>query len=464
MWRMLPIAGLVIAVGVVSDAQEPRKNINDASLAALRTWVHAVHAHTPGRPDASVITVAGFSYETRVDLNTAVDLFLRALMGWRYGSDDNKAAQAIVAMGHADGKDFLKRAAVLHADVAAYGDHFPRTPSVTKKVPPRTDELHLGRVLTSPTRMQPDDETPPLLREDRLLLAQDGQIVNETIGSWNWPFARSLLDLLGAGPVKRLFADRPERATDPFVSAWYHATTGYMFATGLYGDATSHLHHASMVLPDDPLALLDAACYAEVLGLPMHQALVPERNAAARRSSGGPPNWTTPDSSPALRIPSAEQTNAEAERLYRRALAVDPSLIEARVRLARLLDVRGRHEEAASEAKAALGGNPAAVTAFYAHLFGGRAAEGMAKRSEAAEHYRAALELFPDAQSALLASSHLALLESDVTGTLAPVERLGTRSMNFDADPWWQYHLCSGRDADDLLKSLWASVPRADVK
>ena len=437
------------ALPVVSGAQEPRKNINDASVVALKTWVDAVRAHTPGQADASVTTVAAFSYETRVDLNTAVDLFLRALMGWHYNSDGNKAAQTIVAIGHAEGKDFLKRAAVLHTDVAAFGDRSPRAPSSTRRAPPR---------------IQSDDEIPPLLREDPLLLAQDGRVVGETTGSWNWPFARGLLDLLSADPLKKLFVERPKPATDPFVSAWYHATTAYLFANERYGDATSHLHHASIVLPDDALALMDAACYSEVLGLPMHQALVPERNVAEHRGSGGPPTWTTPGPNPMLHIPGTEQTNAEAERLLRRALAVDPGLAEARVRLARLLELRKRDEEAANELKTVLDGNPVGITAFYARLFAGRAAQAMGKTNDAAGHFRVALELFPDAQSALIASSQVALLESDVSGTLAPIERLGARSANFEADPWWQYHLCSGRDADDLLKSLWASVPPPDVK
>lgn len=452
---------VMVAFTVVSSGQSPRKNINDASLAALKTWVDAVHAHTPGRPDASVITVAGFSYETREDLNTTMDLFLRSLMGWSYNTDNNKAAQAIVALGRAAGKDFLKRAAVLHADVAAYGDRAPVRPAgASKRTPPRTQDLHLGGGLSTPTRIQRDDEIPPLLREDRLLLDQDGQIVGEAISTWNWPFARSLLDLLSAGPVKKLFQDRPERATDPFVSAWYHATTAYMYASGLYGDATPQLQHASMVLPDDALALIDAGCYAEVLGLPMHQALVPDRDAAARRDAAGPPTWTTPASSAALRIPSAERTNDDAERLFRRALAVDPALAEARVRLGRLLELRQRHGEAIAELNAALTGKSSAVVAFYAQLFAGRATQAMGKTDEARGHYRAALELFPDAQSALLASSQLALLGSDVPAALAPTERLGPRSATFTADPWWQYHLCSGRDADDLLRALWATVPR----
>ena len=98
--------------------------------------------------------------------------------------------------------------------------------------------------------------------------------------------------------------------------------------------------------------------------------------------------------------------------------------------------------------------------AYSAHLFAGRAAQATGQTSEAARRYQDAAALFPDAQSALLASSQLALLGADLPATLAIIQRLGPRSAVFTADPWWQYHLGAGRDADDLLKSLWARVPR----
>ena len=73
---------------------------------------------------------------------------------------------------------------------------------------------------------------------------------------------------------------------DPFVSAWYHAATAYMFATGSYGDVTPHLSQGAERLPDDAWMLFDRGCYAEILGLPMHQALVPERDTVGQRASG----------------------------------------------------------------------------------------------------------------------------------------------------------------------------------
>lgn len=460
------ITVLTLAVtGAGSGARAP-KPITGATVVALQSWVDAVRSHTPGHADNAVNTVATFSYETREDLNVGMELFLRALLrqGFdtkKYDTHSNQAVKTIVAIGHEagnpDANAFLKQAATLHADVAAYGDRFPIVPggSVVTRTPD-VQELQVGRGTAMPARIERQEKVPPLLTNNRIILDRDGQVVGEVVASWNWPFARSLLDLLDEGSAGP--------AEDPFVAAWYHATAAYMFASGTYGDLTPHLQRAADKFPEQAQILFDRGCYAELLGLPMHQALLSERDIIDQKRANdrftGAPTWTTPGSASSLRIPSAEKTNAEAERLFRRALAIDPALVEARVRLARLLDLRDRHEEAAAELKMALAANPTGVVGFYAHLFAGRVAMDMKQPDEASRHYQGALTLFPDAQSALLASSQLALLRSDLPATLAPIGRLGAHSAVFTADPWWQYHLCTGRDADELLKALWATVPR----
>lgn len=130
------------------------------------------------------------------------------------------------------------------------------------------------------------------------------------------------------------------------------------------------------------------------------------------------------------------------------------------MRLARLLEIRKRYSDSAGELKTALTNDPTGVVGFYAHLFAGRTAQASGQADQALMHYKEARSLFPHAQSALLASSQLSLLRADVPEALVPLESLGGRSEVFTADPWWQYYLCSGRDADDLLIALWATVPR----
>ena len=160
------------------------------------------------------------------------------------------------------------------------------------------------------------------------------------------------------------------------------------------------------------------------------------------------------------RIPLPEVANEEAERLFRRALAIDSSLIEARVRLGRLLLLRRRYADAESQLAAAVSGGADRIVTFYAHLFAGRANRGLGRLDAAAGHYHAALELFPNAQSAVLGGSQVALLEGDISGAVTPVQRLSGLSPARDdkADPWWSYSFSSGREGAARLNKLWDTI------
>jgi tetratricopeptide (TPR) repeat protein len=230
-----------------------------------------------------------------------------------------------------------------------------------------------------------------------------------------------------------------------------------MLSEGLHGEATPHFARAAAVLPDDARILFDRACYAEILGLPKTQVLLSDADVVvllARRTGRRLPRQVA--SGPDLGIPLAEVTNTEAEELFRRALHVDPHLVEARVRLARLLELRKHHQEAAAELNTALEAKPTGALAYYAHLFAGRAAQALGRIDDAAVQYRAASALFPGAQSALLAQSQAALLGSDIPATLAPLQHLDLSSSA--RDPWWYYNLGSGRDANALLGDMWNAV------
>ena len=415
------IAALSAAVVLLSSsASVPlhAQRVTLASVDALRRWVDAVDAHVPGQPDAAVRYVDGMTYAARLELNGAFPLFMRVLREERVAARSEFEAgvteRARTVLTRSGLSTFLKRAAVLHADASVFAGRFPRPPD---DAPPMMSERE--------PRFQ-SERPPPLLTNEGVLLTRDGEVLGNEKLDWNLPFARSLLDLL----MKDEQHPVVPRQDVEFVAAWYHAVAAFFFSTGMNADALMHLEHGARVLPDDPRVQFDRGTLAEWFGLPIHQVLADRR------------------------VVGEDRTNSQAERHYRRVLQIDPSYVEARVRLARLLQRRGRLEEAATEIEAALAARPGGVVAFYARIIAGRVASARGRYDEALRFYREALALHGRAQSALLGASHAALMLANAPDTLAPLASLGVTAR--DADPWLDYGRGAGRDADALLAQLWA--------
>jgi tetratricopeptide (TPR) repeat protein len=425
-----------LAAPVPGGAERPPDDITPVTVAAVGRWIAAVQSHLPGQRDAEIEMVSALTFEKRRELSVGMGFFLSFLHGKPdviKTPPEERLAHMAGAIRLIPGSDpFLKRTAVLHADAA-----FMRSLDGVRPAEP-----------ARPVDPIPRSASAALLSYGSLYLNRDGEILGETPTDWNWPFARSLLDLVSHSP-----------AEESFVGAWYHATTAFMFRHGLYGEAVTHLQQAAVVLPDDARILFDRGCYSEFQGLPRSQVLLSDQDIERLRAQRGGRSSlirTPAGSSDTLGIPLQEIANEEAERLFRRALRVDPAFVEARVRLARLLEVRKRYEEAASELAAALAAHPTGAVLFYAHLFAGRAAQALGKIADAAEHYRAADALFPGSQSAGLALSQTALLQSDVPAALDAIQRVDKSSTA--RDPWWWYHYGAGRDADALLRAMWDQV------
>jgi hypothetical protein len=430
-------AAAIATLGAIPRSQD----VTATPLVAVERWVAAVDQHTAGRIDPAVQMVWTLSPAARLELAPGMELFLKALMG-KVTVIESAPKKRVVEIARDRARiganRFLERAAVLHADAAMSNARAPAQPA-EKPIPPSG----------------PGGHPSPFFPEGNLILDTDGEVIGHTGRNWNWTFARSLLDLVA-----------PRPADDSFVELWYHATTAHMLGNGQYGEATAHLQHAAALLPDDAPLLFDRACLSEFNGLPVSQELLTDEDLNAMRLRRDP-NGVRSGSGPRVSsvaaqagIPPAEVANAEAERLFRRALSADPALVEARVRLARLLDLRGHHQEADAELTAALAASRDPVVTFYAHLFAGRANRELGRGEAAARHYREALALFPDAQSALLGASQTALLGGDVSAALAHVRRLGEAAARADAtvDPWWIYRLGAGRNADTLLEKIWATM------
>jgi tetratricopeptide (TPR) repeat protein len=131
------------------------------------------------------------------------------------------------------------------------------------------------------------------------------------------------------------------------------------------------------------------------------------------------------------------------------------------VRLARLLERRALYDEAAAHVDQALAATPGDTVAYFGHIVAGRIALARGRAADALGQYRAALAIFPDAQSALLGASQAAVMNSEVAAALTLVQKLGDRTAAFDADPWWNYNLGAGRDVDALMAALWARLSKS---
>jgi tetratricopeptide (TPR) repeat protein len=439
----------VVLLASALDARAQTQGSTDA----LASWVVAVRTHEPGKPDSAAALVAALKYSDRIRLHPAMQLFLTAVRGQAVATRTDPQRRILELFRSVRTNpgvvEFFERAAVLHADAAMLRD---KSPWFTDDAPSMPADPRSGR-----------RETPSsLLSNETAAIHTDGQVIGEMSMNWNWPFARSLLDLVIPPAPRRAAkgtcaalecAGSPDHtevgtvAVHLFVGDWYHAAAAYMLATGHHAELRAHFDHAFATLPEDARLLFDRGCFAETLGLPLYQVLF------------GDPGYWNARLHISLNVPPAEQTNGEAEALFRRAIAIDPSYAEARVRMARLMNRRGLHDEAAAQIdQALLAASRDKTVAYFAHLIGGRIALSRGRASDSLGQFRAALAVFPNAQSALLGASHAAVIASDLPAALSFVQRLGELTASFEADPWWQYHLGAGREVDDLMAAVWSHV------
>ena len=82
----------------------------------------------------------------------------------------------------------------------------------------------------------------------------------------------------------------------------------------------------------------------------------------------------------------------------------------------------------------------------------------LGNREAARAAYDRAAQLFPQAQSPLLALSEIARRSGDRNGAMRAIDRLFTLSgadRDEHDDPWWWYYTEQARDAEDLLEAMW---------
>jgi tetratricopeptide (TPR) repeat protein len=205
----------------------------------------------------------------------------------------------------------------------------------------------------------------------------------------------------------------PSLDTQPFRRAWYVLTIDYL------------IHWAALVRAG-----------AIVNQIPRDIAGAPETRIAV-----GLYHETLADAASTVRVAVRERTSAA--RHYRDALSASPRLVEARLRLGRILVLLNQTDEAIAELDHVSAETADPVVNYLAKLFLGEAHERAGRMDEAIECYRLAIELVPDGQAADVALGRALLVAgrreaaAEVAGRL--LDRGRAESLRPERDPWWTY-------------------------
>ena len=153
-----------------------------------------------------------------------------------------------------------------------------------------------------------------------------------------------------------------------------------------------------------------------------------------------------------------------AERLYARALEQEPGLAEALLRYGKVLEKRGRFDEAVPPLEELVALEADHDIIYRARIYRARMALGnLAERrglpEPAIRHYRAAIELEPDWQIGYLALSHALHTSSEREASRTALEEALFLS-DSAASGWWEYELGLSERADPLLSSMREALAR----
>ena len=148
----------------------------------------------------------------------------------------------------------------------------------------------------------------------------------------------------------------------------------------------------------------------------------------------------------------------EAERAYRHALAVQPDLVEARLRLGRVLTLRG-DTGGAVRLLAEIDERAEREYRYLARMFEGDAFERMGNDAEAERRYLAATALLPEAQSAHLGLAqvrHKRGARAEAAESVRATTQ--TKTVPDTSEPWFRYSSGLARHTSRYLEELLAMV------
>jgi tetratricopeptide (TPR) repeat protein len=424
-------------------------DIDDLRILRVEQWLKAVLQHEPGAGDDSVVLVGSWpSGDLRTFwIDSAVLAQLTRdpkLSSFRIQLLNQRSQRITYAPQHLRRLKVLACAAAgivtespclelkassgLDPELRRLAEAAARSRSLgdTNYVLRRGALLHTDAAMFSAGLIEPLAPGTAADPQPILMNISDGREIEVGRGAIHWEIARVLLDAVAPAP-------------DTMVRLWYRATAAWMQKRN-YHDPV-HLTRARGVFPNDADLLFLSGCERE-------EYARPDTQAAARAAVL--PNGITLD------IRSEREELVQAEAFFRRALALKPESPEARLRLGRVLLLRGRYKEAAEELRLATASAGEDLLLYYGALFLGAVEEALANYGGASDAYSKGAQLYPAAQSPRLALSALARRRGDRRGALTEIRRvfdLPTSAAARD-DPWWTYHTAQARNADALLEEL----------
>ena len=442
------VAAPGVTPGPGLDRSRPASRID-----RLEAWLTAVEQHEPGTADGPAQMVRSWAPEELARLATDLSLVAKLIEDPKYPVlwlTDPQRPTRFFRGPYSTDDDKRLRAAARSAARRCGQDQDPgsddSSPDEEAVRCARNRILKRGAVLHTDAAILVEEGTAQPRgghagRPDRWWVRfSDGQQRAAEGAPGHWELARSLLENVAPDPEE-----------DDTVRLWYIATS----AQGQYYKRhTRNEDDAVELFPEDAHVLFLAGCLHETFASSTIQSLTHSIHVSDARHG----------------IDSEKSELRTAEKLFRRALKTEPALIEARIRLGRVLHLLGQPEPAALELREAVAtllsdnGSAAAPDAtlmlYFAEMFFGAAAEDLGQSDRARASYARAAELFPGAPSPNLALSQLALRGNDRTAALDTVQRAlqPQGSEHVRDDPWWHYHTVQGRDAPAWFDRLYGSL------
>jgi hypothetical protein len=410
----------VLATTAIPGAHSGQRGRGGWDPTLLQQWVAALETHVPGSIDAPLASAAGWSGDDLLHLWADVHVLLQIVVAPRttrfdtpplsfesgprarnrpsvtFKKEEREELDALASRVRARGLNAVAhRAAVLHTDVVTEAGSIA-APS--------------GAALGPSTRWFIGDGTG---------LSAAGQ-------SLHWELARSVLNFV-----------QPDPRRDSFVRDWYRATVATAQAVEFFDNL--HLARGLRLFPDDPELLLLAGAEREAMATPLFQAFARSVRRGALVAG----------------IDSASAELAAAVSYYRRTLAADPDHVEARIRMGRVLGLRGRHADAVEELRRATAAPLDRAYQYLVLLFLGEGLEGVGDAAAALAAFEQAVALVPEARAPYLAIARLSRERGDRARTLSSLDRaLAPMTLDDPIDPLWLYRGMAGRRRMSLLDDI----------